>query len=366
MSEVGAMSGNETPSGEQPSRGLRAERAEATPNVVPATTRLGAWQARLVGSRVFRAAQRELARVGVALPAAGPRPAVRVPDPGPSFEGRALRWALVPNAAGAHLEVELHRAPCNEIGTTALAELEALATFVRGGAGGAKALLLHSTVPKGFCAGADLRELYAALIERRAAAAGAGPIGRALGQLAIAHEVRGFVDRIHAVFDTLDMAPLTTVGAVHGFCFGGGFELALTCDVLVADKSARFAFPELRLGLVPGFGGIPRLRRDLGNAVVRDLLLTGRSMNASRAHEVGLVSQVVPRGSALEIARKVAEQACRFDLETTARAKAFTKPLPREALAREKDLFVEMIGSPVVEAALRKFVESTDVRPYLP
>ena len=87
-------------------------------------------------------------------------------------------------------------------------------------------------------------------------------------------------DRIHAVMNALDMLPMTTVGVVRGVCFGGGFELALTCDVLIAEKSARFAFPELRLGLIPGFGGIPRLRRDVGNALIRDLLLTGHGINA--------------------------------------------------------------------------------------
>ena len=60
--------------------------------------------------------------------------------------------------------------------------------------------------------------------------------------------------------------------------FGGGFELALVSDLIIADKMARFCFPELRLGLVPGFGGIPRLKRDLGNGVVRDLLLTGQQL----------------------------------------------------------------------------------------
>lgn len=271
----------------------------------------------------------------------------------PSFRGECLTYGV----ANDVVEVELHRAPCNEIGTTMLGELEQVAAFVERGASSARALVFHSTADKGFSAGADLRELHAGILDRR---------GKRGGKLAIAREVRGFLDRIHHVFDTFDEAPLVTVGAVHGFCFGGGFELALTCDVLVADKSARFAFPELRLGIVPGFGGIPRLRRDLGNAIVRDLLLTGRSMNAKRAHEVGLVSQVVARGEALGVARLVAEQATRFDAGTIRRAKAFTKPIPREELAREKDLFIEMLGSDVVEAALRKFVQSDDVRPYLP
>ena len=94
---------------------------------------------------------------------------------------------------------------------------------------------------------------------------------------------------------------MTTIAAVQGVTFGGGFELALTCDLIIADKMTRFCFPELRLGLIPGFGGIPRLKRDLGNAVVRDLLLTGRSINATKAQAVGLVSQVTAEGDALRV-----------------------------------------------------------------
>src|SRR5581483_5616353 len=115
--------------------------------------------------------------------------------------------------------------------------------------------------------------------------------------------VRDFLERIHRVLNTIDASPLITIAAVHGVTFGGGFELALACDLIIADKMARFCFPELRLGLIPGFGGIPRLRRDLGNAVVRDLLLTGRSFNATKAQAIGLVSQVVGEGEALKVAR---------------------------------------------------------------
>ena len=120
--------------------------------------------------------------------------------------------------------------------------------------------------------------------------------------------VRDFLERIHRVLNLIDSVPLTTIAAVHGVTFGGGFELALTCDLIIADKMARFCFPELRLGLIPGFGGIPRLKRDLGNAVVRDLLLTGRSFNATKAQQVGLVSQVVGEGEALRAARATAVQ----------------------------------------------------------
>src|SRR5271155_934720 len=97
---------------------------------------------------------------------------------------------------------------------------------------------------------------------------------------------------------------------------------------------ARFCFPELRLGLIPGFGGIPRLKRDLGNAVVRDLLLTGRSFNAAKAQQIGLVSQVVAEGEALRAARSAAAQFGKFDRQTAAAAKRFIKPVPREELRR--------------------------------
>ena len=127
----------------------------------------------------------------------------------------------------------------------------------------------------------------------------------------------------------LDACPLTTIAAVHGVTFGGGFELALACDLIIADKTARFCFPELRLGLIPGFGGIPRLKRDLGNAVVRDLVLTGRSINASKAQNVGLVSQLAGAGEALRMARGTAAQIGKFDRQTSATAKQFIKQIPQ-------------------------------------
>ncbi len=307
---------------------------------------LGAEHLRSVATRFARGRDRPFAR-----PEAWQRRAATAEPT--SFRGEALRFERV----GSTLEVTLERKPCNEIGRVALAELERLADHLLDGAGGARAMILTSAVPTGFCAGADLRELHTGIVERRS---------RGVPLLEQARELRDFIDRIHRVMDVLDTVPITTVAAVHGFVFGGGFELALTADVIVADKSARFCFPELRLGLVPGFGGVPRLRRDLGNAVVRDLLLSGRSLGAIRAHEVGLVSQLVARGEALGVARKVADQAARFDRATSALAKPFIKPLPRRELDREKALFTRLFTSPVVEASLERFVTSDDVRPYLP
>ena len=178
--------------------------------------------------------------------------------------------------------------------------------------------------------------------------------------------VRDFLEHIHAVLNWLDEAPFVTIASVHGVCFGGGLELALVCDVIIADKMARFAFPELRLGLIPGFGGIPRLKRDLGNGFIRDLLLTGRSVNASRAHAVGLVAQLAAEGQALKIARGTAVQVTKFDAAARAAAKKFIKPVPREELRREIEIFCELFTRSAVLAGLKKFVENTGPMPYQP
>ena len=264
------------------------------------------------------------------------------------FRGEAISWEVT----GGVVELALHRAPCNEIGSLSLGDLEKFAEALPKLARNAHALIVYSALDSGFCAGADLRELYFRAKEMERAAAVAG--------------VRDFLERIHRVMNTIDAAPLTTIAAVHGVTFGGGFELALVCDLIIADKMARFCFPELRLGLIPGFGGIPRLKRDLGNGVVRDLLLTGRSFNATKAQAVGLVSQVVAEGEALRVARATAAQLGKFDRRTAIAAKKFIKPIPYHELKQEIDLFCELFVEPAVEAGLRKFVESAEALPYLP
>src|SRR5438270_2742286 len=265
-----------------------------------------------------------------------------------NFQGEALSW----DVADGVVELALHRPPANEIGSVTLKELERFAEALSLLEGDAAALIIYSQLPSGFSAGADLRELY----EKSQSMS---PADRVRG-------VREFLERTHAAFNAIDASSLTTIAAVHGVTFGGGFELALTCDLIIADKMARFCFPELRLGLIPGFGGIPRLKRDLGNAVVRDLLLTGRSFNATRAHAVGLVSQLVAEGESLRAARATAVQLGKFDRRTAIAAKKFIKPIPHHELKQEIDLFCQLFVEPAVEAGLRKFVESTELQPYLP
>jgi enoyl-CoA hydratase/carnithine racemase len=264
------------------------------------------------------------------------------------FKGQALSWQIVNGA----IELALHRDPCNEIGSATLEELEKLAAALPTLTDNAHALIIHSTLKAGFSAGADLRELF----QR----------SQGMEKTEAVRGVREFLERIHRVMNTLDAAPITTIAAVHGVTFGGGFELALVCDIIIADRMARFCFPELRLGLIPGFGGIPRLKRDLGNAVVRDLLLTGRSFNVMKAQQIGLVSQIAAEGEALRVARATATQVGKFDRRTAVAAKEFIKPIPYDELKREIELFCELFAQPAVEEGLRKFVENEGPQPYLP
>lgn len=270
-----------------------------------------------------------------------------------TFSGLSLSYCHNGNL----LELHLHRSPCNEIGEAMLEELEHFANYLRTGAGGARAIIITSDLDTGFSAGADLRGLHQAIQDRQR---------QGTARWLQLRELRRFLDRIHHVFNTLDSVPLVTVSAVFGPCFGGGFELALTSDLIVADKSARFCFPELRLGLIPGFGGIPRLRRDVGNAAIRDLVFSGRSLRAGRAHELGLVSQLTGNGKAFEVAARLAEQTTRFGEGTIRASKRFAKPIPYSECEQEKDVFLRLFATEPVAEALADFVSRDDALPYLP
>jgi enoyl-CoA hydratase len=272
----------------------------------------------------------------------------KTPVPVKEFRGEALRWEWRDGV----VELTLDREPLNEIGTLMLGELEKFAAAIRGLSPITSACIISSARPGGFSSGADLKELYrnALPLSRKQRAAG----------------IRKFLERIHAVANAIDTAPFVTVAAVHGLCMGGGLEVALLCDLIVADKMARFGFPELRLGLIPGFGGIPRLRRDVGNSFIRDLLFTGRTVKAEAAQQAGLVTTLVGVGYALQVARSMAQQITKFDPETRAAAKKFIKPIPRKELREEIALFCKLFDRPTVMESLKRFVETDDPMKHLP
>ncbi|MDF2434631.1 MAG: enoyl-CoA hydratase [Mucilaginibacter sp.] len=154
-----------------------------------------------------------------------------------------------------------------------------------------RALLLVGAGDKAFCAGADIKELrHRRLIDQKR--------GSELGQ---------------AVFAKLDSLPVASIALVNGYAFGGGFELALACTFRLASPSAVFGLPEVKLGLIPGYGGTQRLPRLIGEGRALEIILTGRNVEAEEAERIGLVNAVA-HGDLLQAGLDFAGRFTRFSL----------------------------------------------------
>lgn len=152
-----------------------------------------------------------------------------------------------------------------------------------------------------------------------------------------------------------------TIAAVAGYALGGGCELAMMCDILIAADSAKFGQPEIKLGVLPGMGGSQRLTRAIGKAKAMDLILTGRNMGAEEAERAGLVSRVVPAESLLEEAKSVAETIAGMSLSASRMAKeavdrAFETTLT-EGLLYERRLFHSAFATDDQTEGMNAFTE---------
>lgn len=152
-----------------------------------------------------------------------------------------------------------------------------------------------------------------------------------------------------------------TIAAVAGYALGGGCELAMMCDILIAADSAKFGQPEIKLGVLPGMGGSQRLTRAIGKAKAMDLILTGRNMGAEEAERAGLVSRVVPAESLLEEAKSVAETIAGMSLSASRMAKeavdrAFETTLA-EGLLYERRLFHSAFATDDQTEGMNAFTE---------
>ncbi|MEV6217019.1 enoyl-CoA hydratase [Nocardia sp. NPDC051833] len=130
-----------------------------------------------------------------------------------------------------------------------------------------------------------------------------------------------FMDDFFARWDRLAQFRKPTIAAVAGYALGGGCELAMLCDILIAADTAQFGQPEIKLGVIPGIGGSQRLTRAVGKAKAMDLVLTGRNMGAEEAERAGLVSRIVPADDLLDVAAEVAETVAAKSLPVTMIAK---------------------------------------------
>jgi enoyl-CoA hydratase/carnithine racemase len=200
---------------------------------------------------------------------------------------------------------------------------------------GCRALILTGAGPKFFSAGADVTEF---------GASGAETI--ATGQtLTLA----------------MERSRLPIVAAVNGIAFGGGCELSLACDVRIASSNARFGQPEIKLGIIPGWGGTQRLPRLIGRTAALHLLLTGDPIDAARALELGLVFNVVEPENLLDSARELAGlYASRAPLALAATKRAVADGLDRplaEGLEAEGREFVTILASQDAVEGITAFLE---------
>jgi enoyl-CoA hydratase len=151
------------------------------------------------------------------------------------------------------------------------------------------------------------------------------------------------------------------VAAVAGYCLGGGCELAMTCDIVIAADNARFGQPEITLGVMPGMGGTQRLTRAIGKAKAMDLILTGRMMEAAEAESSGLVARVVPAQNLLEEAMKAAEKIASFSLPAVMMAKESVNRALETSLAEgirfERRLFHAMFATADQKEGMAAFIE---------
>ena len=190
----------------------------------------------------------------------------------------------------------------------------------------------------------------------RAFAAGAD-----INELAAATAITLYENRRIDRWDTIRALRTPLVAAVSGYCLGGGCELAMTCDLIVASETAQFGQPEINLGVLPGAGGTQRLTRAVGKSVAMDVILTGRFLSAQEALAAGLVARVVPKEAWIEeakgVARSIASKSpVSVRLAKEAVDKAFEAPLA-VGLDFERRAFYLARASEDATEGLKAFVE---------
>jgi enoyl-CoA hydratase len=157
--------------------------------------------------------------------------------------------------------------------------------------GDARALLVTGAGDRAFCAGADINELMGRSMRAQRE-------GAAFGQ---------------AVLAKLDALPVPSIALINGYAFGGGLELALACTFRLAARTARLGLPEIKLGLIPGYGGTQRLPRLIGEARALEIILTGRTVETEEAERIGLVNRIA-EGDLLEAGKSFAREMTDYSL----------------------------------------------------
>jgi enoyl-CoA hydratase/carnithine racemase len=201
-----------------------------------------------------------------------------------------------------------------------------------------KVLVFAGAGERAFCAGADLALVKALSGEAK----------------------RRYIERAYAVLETVAAAPLPTIAALHGFVLGGGLELALACDIRIADAQSTFGLPEVALGSVPSFGAVQRLPRVIGHAKASELMFTARRFNGEEALRIGLINRLTARGESLAVAGEMAREIAANSREGLRYAKVAlsTTLAPQMAGAFHGLLSDTMHSSPEYGENIRRFSKS--------
>jgi enoyl-CoA hydratase len=185
--------------------------------------------------------------------------------------------------------------------------------------------------------------------------------GADIKEMATKSFMDAFMSDLAADWDRVARVRKPVIAAVAGFALGGGCELAMHCDLIIAADNAKFGQPEIKLGVIPGIGGTQRLARAVGKAKAMDLCLTGRMMDASEAERAGLVSRIVPLASLMDEALKVAEIIASMSLPALMLAKeavnrAFETTLA-EGIRAERRAFHSLFATADQKEGMAAFVE---------
>ncbi len=200
-----------------------------------------------------------------------------------------------------------------------------------------RAIVITGSGTRAFAAGADIRELAPQTTESL-------------------HREGRF-----DAWDRIDAIGLPLIAAVRGFALGGGCELAMACDMIVAAEDASFGQPEIRIGVMPGAGGTQRLTRAIGKARAMEMILTGRTMSATEAHAAGLVTMTVPAEATLDAALELGARIGSMPPLAVRAAKAAVRDADerglREGLAHERDAFFGLFDTDDQAEGMAAFVE---------
>jgi enoyl-CoA hydratase len=174
-------------------------------------------------------------------------------------------------------------------------------------------------------------------------------------------EIKEIVRKNHELFQQMEGCPKPVIALLNGMALGGGCELALACDLRIAEEHVRIGLPEIKLGIFPGGGGTQRLPRLIGAARAMELMFTGEPITAAEALAIGLVNKVAPSGQGMDVARQVARKIAGYSLKALSAIKRAVKyggDHPFEmGIAQELELFAEIFQTEDAKEGIQAFLE---------